>query len=321
MKKNIYIFVLFVFIFSCTEKEIIEDNTKFEFISPDHLITWTTGQYVEIKWKPKTDNGNTTPDNVSIHLFGNVLYGFDTIEKNAPNTGIYRWYIDPAIPYFGEYFIRLNYEDSEVFRIEPGIQSYTFLFPQQIDELQVDNIYTLRWNNDNELNNKNIRIELYKIDGETYEYYYLISSQTVNEGIYNWQVPTSIETGNYQIKIKAIDSDNFGISPKFDIIPIPPEPDFIQPNSNTVWQINTINNIEWNSKNWGEVDILLIPAGESHTGIQIADETSDDSIFEWNIENSISTGVYHIKIYDYYTILNGYVSYGSYIESENFQIE
>ncbi len=318
MKKQTILFLLAItLLYSCTEDPVYNDNEQTIITNPTHLTTWKTGQYVDIEWKPRTWEGDTIPDFVTIRLDGNISpYGYEFIEKDVINSGSYRWYIDPAIPYFGDYELFIDSKLSEVFRIEPAVQSFTFLYPQQIDELEVESTYTLRWDNNATLDNQNIKIELYKITGDVYEYYYLISPQTTNTGTYDWLIPTSINESEYQIKIKAIESDDFGISPKFNINqipPPPPTPDVSEPNSTSVWQTGTIQNIEWLPHNWYSVDIALLASGQTN-GTQIATQTSDDGIFEWQIPTNIAAGSYHIRIY-----LQNSPSF--YIESQNFQIE
>ncbi len=267
-------------------------NTEAEISKPTSETIWRTGNYVEILWNKSVFDYN----DITIYLYRvpNITDPVEVIALEIENDGKYKWYIDPICFYSGQFCIKIldyyagqfrNVELSDNFIIETATQSFIFLYPQQIDNLEIGKIEILRWSSADSLTNEDIKIELYKYNSGFPDYYHLITDRVTNQNTYNWKIENNIEAGTYQLKITALNKTAFGISQKFEIkepAP-PPDPEFSYPNLETVWQAGNTEIISWSSNSNNSIELQLYKSNTNSLHSTISN-TIDDGVFEWNID-------------------------------------
>ena len=243
-----------------------------------HRINWDSenaGQYVEIYC-----------------IYGSTTY---TIDSYTYNDGIYDWVIPSSLPSGSSYRIKIVsvsygnvYDYSEYFSI--SARSITITSPLEGNEWYKGETYTLTWNSENV--GDYIAIELYYND----YYYSTINSNTENDGLYLWMIPSGLLSNrNYQIKITSNSyntiydySEYFSIDERSITLNYPRTGD-------TLYKGDTYT-ITWSSVNAGEYVSIELYEDGWYLATIISNVTNDGS-YSWEIPNYIaSSSSSNIKI-------------------------
>ncbi len=322
LKKLIFIAIIVLLFNSCKEKAA--DPV---FITPNATTTWKMGEIQQIKWRADAKNIDTS-SLVSIYLYKegeNDENYYEIIQENWHNNGEYQWYIDPVITSKIHCYLKIaaNYKTegviSELFTITTASLPFSFVAPSQTDILNNDSIYMIRWSCPQELQYKQVKIDLYRIENQRPVLFKNIIENTQNDNECPWLIDIE-ETGEYRLKISTLEQDASGISNVF-MIEKKLAPDFSEPNAQSVWTEGELETIVWQIKNWGLVDIYLYRQGNTggNYELKIADDATDNGNFtNWTVNANLQNnenGVFYIKIipYNENTQSNG-------IKSENFTI-
>ncbi len=321
---RLLIIVIIIFMLSsCNDK-----NDPVAFIEPNAATVWKMGEVQQIKWRADAKNIDTS-NLVSIYLYkegeDNENY-YEVIQKNWYNNEEYQWYIDPVITSKIHCYLKIaaNYNTegiiSELFTITTASLPFSFVAPSQTEILNNDSIYMIRWSCPQEMEHKQVKIDLYKIINQRPVLFKNIIENTQNDNECPWLINID-ETGEYRLKISTLEQDASGISNVFTIEK-KLTPDFTEPNAQSVWTEGELKNIVWQTKNWGLVDIYLYLQGNTggNYELKIADDATDNGNFtNWTVNANLqdqATNVFYIKIipYNENTQSNG-------AKSENFTIK
>ncbi len=252
---------------------IISPDSGKVFISGEKVsINYTfDGSFPNIKIEYSTDNGTT----------------WNVITNSTTNSGTYLWTL-PTLNSDSCLIKILNLSDSlNSFVISKrfSIQKPTFIIksPKINDSLIVGNVYPIVWENDGEVTN--VKIEYSTDNGVTYT---TIASSVLNEGTYNWTVPSTVSS-TVLIKVSnAADLSNYGISSIFNIIA--PIIEIIKPNGGESIIAGDYYPVEWNwTGNFSYVKFeYSTDSGSTWTKILNSDTLNDGS-FLWSVPSNATT--------------------------------
>jgi len=172
-------------------------------------------------------------------------------------------------------------------------RAITVISPTGSSLWETGNSYSIEWAWTGSISN--VKIELFKSDSPER----VIIASTVNDGIYEWIVPTDLaDSTQYHIKISDTsnpsifdDSDDFKIfTPKTIII--------TSPTSSSLWEIGSSYLIEWA---WtGSISNVKIELFKSDSLERvIVASTINDGIYEWMVPLDLADSAqYKIKVSD-----------------------
>ncbi|MFW9969017.1 MAG: Ser-Thr-rich GPI-anchored membrane family protein [Candidatus Odinarchaeota archaeon] len=275
---------------------------KYDFINinePTSSSGWgiNSSQYINWTW-----GGDFAF--VDINLYHNGTY-LTNIATNAKNNGSYLWKIPDIITVYDDLY-QINISNSEFsktwdtsdayFVIEP--KAIKIIAPSSIDSLETGYTHIITWESTGFINN--MKIELFKDSLFELE----ITSSTLNDGLFFWTIPSSLENSTqYQIKITdASDSSVYNYSDFFEIYTKPPAPsktlNITTPSVINSWETKETYQITWTSTgNLTNVKIELFK--NSMLELEIVSNTPNDGSYSWIIPTSLENSTkYQIKITD-----------------------
>jgi hypothetical protein len=239
------------------------------YIGKSYNITWSTMGFVgDVKIEYSRDNGTNWSDIITA----------------TANDGSHPWIIPDESSTTCK--IRISeasdgnpIDESDgvfIIEIEPSV---ALSFPVGGEVLYIDTTYTVRWSTIGRVDD--VKIEYSSDNGATWS---VITSQTENDGLYDWQVP-DIQEGTYKVRIsEASDGVPFKISDDI-YIEYAPSITVSYPNGGEIFYIGMVYKIMWVNK--GTVGDIKI-------------DYSNDNGVNWNIVVSRVTnnGSYNWKIPD-----------------------
>ena len=264
-----------------------------EVTSPVGGDTWELGTTHAITWL-SNDTGNRVT--IELRFEGNPV---SVITLDTLNDGSFEWSIPASLPvsYGYRIWIRslLNLENSDGYWSEPflaltsgAVATLSVIMPNGGETWSVGNTVSIDWSSTGDIGD--VRIELFKSGG----YVSTIAASTANDGSYQWQLPTSLLSGDdYSVKVTSLVDNSVsdygdglfsivGVSEKATVTVTSPE-------SGIVWEMSTSHLITWTwSGNVTFVKIELLKGGASVS--TIVSNTSCDGSFEWVVPDSLTAG-------------------------------
>ena len=184
--------------------------------SPSGSETWYKGDIVTITWS-SVNIGDyvdiNVGDYVDIDLYENDYY-YTSIATYVYNIDSYGWTI-PSDLYTSSYYqIKITsssdssvYDYSEYFSITDATEPYISVSWLTDQTCYLGDTHTIWWDSSNA--GDYVKIELYR-DGW---FYSTITTSTLNNGYYDWVVPESYDTGEYEIRVTSTsDKSVYGTS-------------------------------------------------------------------------------------------------------------
>jgi len=233
--------------------------------------------------------------------------------SSSLDPGSYRikisWISDTSVYDFTEYFDLIEPPDPEITAVTQ---------PNNLSEWVLGESYLITWEYQHITGS--VMIQLY--DGASLEEILTISTSC--DGNWIWTLPTNLDPGlNYRIKISwTSNSTIYEYSDYFSIIEPPPVPpadvtatisgdnvlvaweepesgdcviEIAQPNSSSVWDVHTTNEITWTSNNCGYNVKIQLYEGTSLVTMLTA-STSNEGSFSWTIPALAGGTDFSIKI-------------------------
>jgi len=212
---------------------VYDDSEKFtikkysaptlKVVSPGSGVTWTAENSYEITWVKSGDMNS----HLKITLYKSDSVTLQNIIVDSTlNDGKFRWTIPSGIS-TGSYLIKLETIDkavsgkSGVFRIESTPSPSIFVKkPTKGEKLEKGSTYTIEWEKRGGMDHF-VGIWLCKNRAYLIE----IIFRTENDGVFRWEIPKSLISGTYYIKIKTVDGKVSGESEPFYIIGTDQKPD------------------------------------------------------------------------------------------------
>ncbi len=201
------------------DESIFDDSEIFSIVpqlilvnSPLSTDRWVVGRKYFITW---TNIG--TISKVRIEYSYNDGIDWNIVTDNLSNTNNYEWTI-PNTPSENCFVKVSNYDNTNVSgnssRFAIPLQTIEVLSPKTTDMYISGNKYYITWKNTGTISA--VDIQYSKDNGATWTY---VATNVTNSGYYEWSVPTENST-NCLVKIlNSSNSNVFGISEKFTILP------------------------------------------------------------------------------------------------------
>lgn len=298
--KRIFFILIFIFIISGVASAGVLTVT-----SPAAGSSWCIDQQanpVLITWNeiPKDHQ------NVKIRLFDSTLANqILKITDNTPNDGSYNWVIPANIPP-GQYRIRVKSTDdqasgnSAIFSISdclPPDGSISVTKPVNSDVFSPGGNCPVNWNSQGTIGTS-VKIRLFNSAGTSF--IQNIVNNTNNDGNYNWNIPNSIQTGYYRIKVQNITETVTGTSDMFSISDTPPEATgtmtITSPKQGDHLIAGGSFDIEWKADGYVPnkcVDLFLF---KGNTQVMQITQNRCVNGFHWNIPANLSGTNYKIRL-------------------------
>ena len=179
--------------------------------SPNGGDYWYMNQSYNITWTTTGIVGN-----VLIHLYqGSPPNGTfrQAITSSTANDGVYEWTVFPWLDLASNYYIGIAETDGDpsdfsnsAFSIGPGVGVTT---PNGGETYYYNQTYTIQWESyPNYGAVGNVLIHLYQGSSPHGTYNRTITSNTTNDGSYNWTIPCDLSSAsNYYIGVAETDGD------------------------------------------------------------------------------------------------------------------
>ena len=186
---------------------ILEQSINLTLLKPNGDEKYKVREEVEIVWSVKKIYDKT------IDIFYSVDGGnnWSIIEKSAPNSGKYNWFIDENINSSSTCKVKVQSNVSQnifdvsdgMFLIDGIVKSFNIITPNGGDLIYAGTSTFIYWESiKNQINN----IDLYYSVNNGKDWI-LIQNNVENNGVYNWVVPPSIKYSG-QCLVKVISSKN-----------------------------------------------------------------------------------------------------------------
>ncbi|KKM18101.1 hypothetical protein LCGC14_1669080 [marine sediment metagenome] len=273
-------------------------SDNFEIIIPTITVTspistssWEINTSNSITW---TSTGTITDVKIDLYL-GGVFER--EITSNTTNDGEFLWKIPSDISPFNLYQIKITdasnssyYDLSDNFEI--FVPAITVTSPISTSSWEKGTSNNITWTSTGMITY--VKIELYLIGVFERE----ITSSTINDGEFNWTIPSDISPFNlYQIKITDVsNSSYYDFSDNFEIFF--PAITVTSPISTSSWEKGTFNNITWISNGpfeYVKIELYLNGIFER----EIVSNTNNDGYLLWlTPSNPPHSTQYQIKITD-----------------------
>ena len=188
--------------------------------NPESLTVWETDTSQYINW---TSTGSII--NVKIELYKNGIFVIEII-TSRPNNGYYLWTIPTSLTDSPQYQIKIadvanpaTDDFSNYFAIFTPlvIDTITVTNPDSLTVWETGTTHSITWTSTGNINS--VRIELYK--GGIFGSEIVVS--TINDGSYDWTIPTDLGDGiDYYIRISDVSNlFTYDESPYFALTSIP----------------------------------------------------------------------------------------------------
>lgn len=293
---------------------IIENDTDPEIIiySPETAAEWDTSTAHNITW---VSLGNILNVNIDLYNKFGLVY---TIASNLANVEYFTWNIPTYITGGADFTIRVSdsstpstQDTSDRFYIynemDPS-NSITLVSPGLTSNFYIGNSYDITWEWSGEF--ENVTLKLYD---DSSGYLLTIGNVVPNTGIYNWNVPITLDTrSDYYIGIyNSLNCTPFDTSAFFTITN-DHSISVTSPNSSSVWEMTKIYEITWETT--GTISDVEISLEFSSTIITIISSTENDGSYMWTIPDYLDVGS------DYHIIINEVGATNIYDWSSTFSI-
>ena len=264
-----------------------------EVTSPVGGDTWELGTTHAITWL-SNDTGNRVA--IELRFEGNPV---SVITLDTLNDGSFEWSIPASLPvsYGYRIWIRslLNLEHSDGYWSEPflaltsgAVATLSVIMPNGGETWSFGDTASIEWSSTGDIGD--VRIELFKSGG----YISTIAASTANDGSYQWQVPSSLSSGDdYSVKVTSLFDNSVAdySDSLFTIMSVGPKATITvtSPESGIALEMSTPHLITWIwSGNVTCVKIELLRGGASVS--TIISNTSCDGSFEWVVPDSLAAG-------------------------------
>ena len=264
-----------------------------EVTSPVGGDTWELGTTHAITWL-SNDTGNRVA--IELRFEGNPV---SVITLDTLNDGSFEWSIPASLPvsYGYRIWIRslLNLEHSDGYWSEPflaltsgAVATLSVIMPNGGETWSFGDTASIEWSSTGDIGD--VRIELFKSGG----YISTIAASTANDGSYQWQVPSSLSSGDdYSVKVTSLFDNSVAdySDSLFTIMSVGPKATITvtSPESGIALEMSTSHLITWIwSGNVTCVKIELLRGGASVS--TIISNTSCDGSFEWVVPDSLAAG-------------------------------
>ena len=211
MKTAFLVLILLLFVGQVYAKSI-------RVTSPAAGDVWHRGQTHTIIWA-KTGSMEA---NVKLRIFNsNATAIIEPIIDDVPNNGAFSWTV-PSFLTPGNYIIRVRTTDNEVtgdsavFTVADFKSSLpkVVIYPDSNSSLCVVQSCDIRWLQGSVIDSV-IKLELFNVVSPATVF--PIAASTNNDGSHFWLVPTTIQPGNYSIRILSMDNRQLGDSAAFQL--------------------------------------------------------------------------------------------------------
>ncbi|MFX1479012.1 MAG: CARDB domain-containing protein [Promethearchaeota archaeon] len=182
----------------------------------------------------------------------------------------------------------------------PELGTLTITSPNISSTWETGTTHSITWTSTGTISD--IKIDLFK----DRVFLLVIVAKTTNDSEFSWTIPSRlVDSTQYQIKVSDVSnpaandfSENFKIFTTSE--PLPPEDSLTitNPDSHTVWETGTSQNITWTST--GSITNVKIELFKDGMFIsEITASTTNDSSYIWDIPTDLDDGIdYQIKISD-----------------------
>ena len=180
------------------------ENASITVIAPNGGETWETGETATIRW-----TSVDVPGDIDIKLYKGSSF-LETIVHETDNDGAYNWDIPGSLESATDYRIKISWVDytsvydysDDSFAInhnQPPEQSITINSPSSGAIWYMSTTAEITWTDNVSLGLYHyLHIDLYRGSN----YIQRITSNTTNDGSYNWHISSSLDEANdYNIKI------------------------------------------------------------------------------------------------------------------------
>ncbi|WP_371804114.1 Ser-Thr-rich GPI-anchored membrane family protein [Candidatus Lokiarchaeum ossiferum] len=280
-----------VYDFSASFEIII--YTTIDVTIPDSDISWEMGSTQEIFW---ISTGKI--EHVKIELFKDGLLDC-ILDDYEINDGIYDWIIHSTLEPSTQYQIKITdqqnalvYDFSDYFTLYNS-NSISINSPNITTLWEMGSTQKISWTSTGEFSF--IRIDLFKNDILELT----IDSYESNNGQYTWIIPTDLENSSkYQIKITDRSNNwTYDFSDYFEII-FNNSISLITPNNGSLWEINTLQNIVWQSSGW-ITNVKIELYNEDEFVVELISSTPNDGSYSLILPDHLNDSMrYKIKITD-----------------------
>jgi len=271
--------------------------------SPTASTTWYKGNSYNITW---TSSGCTN-QNIKINIFKNSITQANFVEQlTCSDTGSKSWSI-PGSYQNGNYILRIKTDDnlcvgdSPVFMITdmPQAPTITVTSPGSGSVWVKGNSYPISWNKTG-TQSAQVKINLFRDSIDQSNFVEQLTGP--NNGLMNWMIPGSYQSGNYILRVKPDDDSCSGDSPVFVVTDPQVQPvlkiSFTNPHSGTVWRKGITYDITWTksgSQSPGvKIGIYMDSISPANLKGQLT--ASNGGSKSWAIPADYATGTYYLKI-------------------------
>lgn len=261
--------------------------------SPTSDSTWTAGDSQTISWSSDGTVGSYVRLEYDYSYYGTS--SAKVISSSTLNDGTFVWDIPADTAARTNYLVRITstsysdiYDDSELFEIRAtqSEASITITSPTSSSVWAAGSTNEIAWTYSGEIGSS-VKIEY------DYSYYsspVLIASDTSNDGLYSWTVPSGVTPkSNYFIRVSSAgnpdifdDSQMFEISESGSIT-------VTSPSSYSSWQTGNSYYIEWTSAgavgSYVKIEIDY-SSYYSYSAQTITSSTSNDGMYLWSIQDT-----------------------------------
>jgi len=269
-------------------------------INPDIPIDYTT---INITW-----SSNNLSDTISIDLLDLSLNPVATIAMNTPNDGYHQWIIDTTYS-AGHYFLRLSGEIimnggtrtintvSDTLILYNPVAEFNITSPTGGTYTAGTEDLSIRWTS--QYNTSNINLVL--IDDHESEILN-ITDNDLDDGIFSWAIPSSIDEGDYRITISEHNGgQGSDTSAEFTILSVPTITILTPVDSDEYLTGEDIMNITWTSSDINDNLIIKLVDTDNNEVANISNWAANDGQFDWPVPLSVAEGFYKVKIFEYST--------------------
>ncbi len=249
--------------------------------TPNGGEVWQIGSQQEITWQSENVSGN-----VNVKLSRDSGSTWETLAEDTANDGSLAW--DVTAPASNTCLVQVDAADGSAsdtsdaaFEIEPA-PSITVTAPNGGEVWDIDTEQELTWNSINVAGNVNVKLS--RDNGATWE---TLAADTQNDGSLLWDV-TQPASKACMVQVEAVNGSTADISDAAFTIQEPPQITVTAPNGGEVWDIDTEQELTWNSINVaGNVNVKL-SRDNGATWETLAADTQNDGSLLWDVTQPAS---------------------------------
>jgi len=269
--------------------------------SPNGGEFWGGGSVHSVTWTAGDANMGGSP--IKLEYYNGSAWV--QIATGLANMGTYQW----TVPSLDTSTARVratatdragntNFDESNAsFTIDSTLPTVTVTSPNGGEFWAGGGTQTITWTaTDTNMADNPITLEYF--DGTNW---YQIAANEVNDGSYEWTLPTGVDTSNARVRMTAVDkagnSRTDDSDAPFTIDSTPPVVTVTSPNGGEVWQGGSIHNITWTASDINMADNPITIEYYNGAGwVQIATNEVNDGSYELTLPNDVDTSDAKVRV-------------------------